>query len=256
MTYQRKKKSGKTTDFGFKTVSIAEKAGKVAEVFHSVAGKYDLMNDLMSLGIHRLWKRHATECASVRPGQYVLDLAAGTGDISMKLASQVGDDGLVVMSDINESMLKRGRDRLIDKGVVRNVMYLQADAESLPFPNSTFDLVTIAFGLRNVTCKEKALAAIEKILKPGGKLLVLEFSKPVLPLLSKMYDAYSFNILPTLGKIIAGDATSYRYLAESIRKHPDQETLKSMMSSAGFEDCKYENLSGGIVALHTGYKYS
>jgi demethylmenaquinone methyltransferase/2-methoxy-6-polyprenyl-1,4-benzoquinol methylase len=255
MTHPSKKNSEETTDFGFEEVSLAEKAGKVAEVFHSVAGKYDLMNDLMSLGVHRLWKRHAAERASVRPGQYILDLAAGTGDISMQFVSQVGKEGLVVMSDINESMLKRGRDRLINKGIVGNISYLQADAESLPFPNNTFDLVTIAFGLRNVTRKEKSLTAIEKLLKPGGKLLVLEFSKPVLPLLSKIYDVYSFNILPGLGKFIAGDADSYRYLAESIRKHPDQETLKSMMSSAGFEDCKYENLSGGIVALHTGYKY-
>ncbi|MDF3054109.1 MAG: ubiquinone/menaquinone biosynthesis methyltransferase [Gammaproteobacteria bacterium] len=255
MKHEPKKKSLETTDFGFERVPFAEKASKVAQVFHSVAGKYDLMNDAMSLGVHRLWKRYATECASVRPGQYVLDLAAGTGDITMRLAAQVGDEGLVVMSDINDSMLKQGRDRLTDRGVVGNVLYLQADAESLPFPNNTFDLVTIAFGLRNVTRKEKALAAMEQILKPGGKLLVLEFSKPILPLLSKIYDIYSFNVLPRLGKIIAGDSDSYRYLAESIRQHPDQETLKSMMSSAGFEDCKYENLSGGIVALHTGYKY-
>lgn len=255
MLNQDKKNDQETTDFGFEKVSIAEKAGKVAEIFHSVAGKYDLMNDLMSFGVHRLWKRYAIESVSVRPGQYVLDLAAGTGDISMGLASRIGEEGLVVMSDINESMLRRGRDRLIDKGAVGNVVYVQADAESLPFPDNTFDLVTIAFGLRNVTRKETALAAMQKTLKPGGKLCVLEFSKPILPLLSKAYDAYSFNILPGLGRIIAGDADSYRYLAESIRKHPDQETLKSMMSSVGFDDCKYKNLSGGIVALHTGYKY-
>lgn len=243
------------TDFGFQKILLSEKANKVASIFHSVAAKYDLMNDLMSLGIHRLWKRYMIERASVRPGQVILDLAAGTGDISMRLAPQVSNSGLVVMSDINESMLTRGRERLIDKGIVGNVVYVQADAESLPFSDQTFDCVTIAFGLRNVSRKEVALKSIQKALKPGGKLLILEFSKPLLPMLSKAYDAYSFNVLPGLGKIIAGDADSYRYLAESIRKHPDQETLKSMMHSAGLEDCSYKNLSGGIVALHSGYKY-
>ncbi len=243
-----------TTHFGFQKVPVEEKARRVAGVFHRVADKYDLMNDLMSMGIHRLWKRVTVELAGVRPGDRVLDLAGGTGDLAARFAPQVGDSGLVVLSDINESMLREGRDRLIDEGLVRNTEFVQANAEALPFPDNSFDCITIGFGLRNVTRKERALAAMHRCLKPGGRLLVLEFSHPVNEPLSKVYDLYSFKLLPLMGRVVAGDEESYRYLAESIRVHPDQETLKGMMEQAGFERVEYFNLTGGIVAIHRGYK--
>ncbi len=246
---------GDTTHFGFQTVNADEKVGKVAEVFHSVAGKYDLMNDLMSMGIHRLWKRLTIEKSGVRRGHQVLDLAGGTGDLTARFAKVVGDKGLVILGDINDSMLKVGRERLTDKGIVGNVDYVQLNAESLPFPDNTFDCISIAFGLRNVTDKDKALASMYRILKPGGRLLILEFSKPVAPGLSPLYDFYSFRILPVIGKMVANDSESYQYLAESIRMHPDQETLKSMLDNAGFERCDYMNMTGGIVALHRGFKF-
>jgi len=243
-----------TTHFGYQKVKREEKAGKVAGVFHSVADKYDVMNDLMSLGIHRLWKRYTIEMSGVRAGQRVLDIAGGTGDLAAKFAALVGDAGEVVLADINDSMLKVGRERLIDRGVLDNVEYVQANAEALPFPSNHFDCITIAFGLRNVTDKSAALRSMFRVLKPGGRLLVLEFSKPVLPGLAPVYDAYSFKLLPLMGKLVANDAESYRYLAESIRMHPGQEELLTMMQAAGFERCAYFNLSGGIVALHRGYK--
>ncbi|MCG7496710.1 bifunctional demethylmenaquinone methyltransferase/2-methoxy-6-polyprenyl-1,4-benzoquinol methylase UbiE [Vibrio sp. Of7-15] len=244
-----------TTHFGFQTVAKEEKVAKVAEVFHSVAAKYDIMNDLMSGGIHRVWKRFTIDCSGVRPGHRVLDLAGGTGDLTAKFSRIVGDEGQVILADINNSMLNVGRDKLRDMGIVGNVNYVQANAEELPFPDDHFDCITIAFGLRNVTDKDKALRSMFRVLKPGGRLLVLEFSKPVLEPLSKVYDAYSFHLLPKMGQLIANDAESYRYLAESIRMHPDQETLKGMMENAGFEQTKYYNLTGGIVALHRGYKF-
>lgn len=244
-----------TTHFGYKTVPVGEKAGRVAEVFHSVAEKYDVMNDVMSLGVHRLWKKIAVEMVRARPGQRILDLAGGTGDLASKMAPLVSDSGEVVLGDINKSMLEVGRERLLDKGIAGNVRYAQMDAQALPFPDNYFDAITIAFGLRNVTHKEQALASMYRVLKPGGKALVLEFSKPVLPGLKPIYDAYSFQLLPRMGKLIADDEESYRYLAESIRMHPDQETLKVMMEDAGFDRCDYFNLSGGIVAVHRGYKF-
>ncbi|MBU2885585.1 bifunctional demethylmenaquinone methyltransferase/2-methoxy-6-polyprenyl-1,4-benzoquinol methylase UbiE [Gilvimarinus agarilyticus] len=244
----------KTTHFGFETVDIDQKAERVAGVFHSVAGKYDLMNDLMSGGVHRLWKRLTIEKAAVRPGHKVLDIAGGTGDLSYQFARQVGKDGLVILADINDSMLKVGRDKLLDKGVAGNLEVTQADAQFLPFADNTFDRITIAFGLRNVTDKDLALASMLRVLKPGGKLLVLEFSKPGNPLLQKAYDTYSFKLLPNMGKWVTGDADSYRYLAESIRMHPDQATLQGMMDNAGFALTEYHNMTGGIVALHTGIK--
>lgn len=242
------------TDFGFKRIPKSEKNNQVASVFRSVAGKYDVMNDVMSLGIHRLWKRYALELASIRPGQMILDLAGGTGDLAMKMSQDVGEQGQVILADINEAMLQHGRDRLINKGIVGNIQFVQANAECLPFPENSFDLITIAFGLRNVTNKNLALQSMFRALKPGGKLLILEFSKPTLPGLSYVYDLYSFHVLPRLGKFIANDADSYRYLAESIRKHPDQKTLQQMMENEGFSNCDYHNLTGGIVALHRGYK--
>ena len=244
----------KTTHFGFQDVPESQKADKVAEVFHSVAAKYDLMNDVLSGGLHRLWKRFTIELSGVRPGNRVLDIAGGTGDLTRKFSSLVGPSGEVVLADINDSMLKVGRDRLLDKGVAGNVQFVQADAEKLPFPDNHFDVVTIAFGLRNVTRKENALRSMLRVLKPGGRLLVLEFSKPGNPLLAKAYDTYSFSFMPLAGKLITNDADSYRYLAESIRMHPDQETLKGMMSEAGFERVTYHNMTGGIVALHRGIK--
>ncbi|UCE88532.1 MAG: bifunctional demethylmenaquinone methyltransferase/2-methoxy-6-polyprenyl-1,4-benzoquinol methylase UbiE [Pseudomonadota bacterium] len=244
----------KTTHFGYQQVPLGEKARKVAGVLHSVAERYDLMNDLMSMGIHRLWKRYTIEMCGVHAGNRVLDLAGGTGDLATRFARLVGPQGLVVLADINESMLKVGRERLIDKGMVGNVKYVQADAEALPFPDNYFDRITIAFGLRNVTDKNRALRSMLRVLKPGGALLVLEFSKPTSRELNKAYDLYSFQVLPRLGKLITDDAESYRYLAESIRMHPDQDTLRQMMEDAGFERCEYFNLTGGVVALHRGYK--
>ncbi len=243
-----------TTHFGYEQVKVEEKAERVAGVFHSVAAKYDLMNDLMTGGVHRIWKKFTIELSGVRPADSVLDIAGGTGDLTAKFSRIVGEQGKVVLADINDSMLKVGRDRLTDKGIAGNVQYLQTDAQYLPFPNNTFDCITIAFGLRNVTDKDIALRSMNRILKPGGRLLVLEFSKPQNSLFEKVYDAYSFNILPRIGKLVTNDKDSYRYLAESIRMHPDQETLKSMMTDAGFSECKYYNLTGGIVAIHKGIK--
>lgn len=247
--------SDRTTHFGFREVPESAKDGLVADVFHSVAGKYDLMNDLMSLGVHRLWKQFATEASGVRGGFRVLDVAGGTGDLAAKFAVRVGRRGQVVLADINDSMLGVGRARLADRGIVGNVAFVQANAENLPFPDDYFDRVSIAFGLRNVTHIDRALSSMLRVLKPGGMLLVLEFSRPAVPGLNRLYDTYSFNVLPWLGRVIAQDEGSYRYLAESIRKHPDQETLKTMMQQAGFERVQYFNLSGGIVALHKGYKF-
>ena len=247
--------SDETTHFGYKTVAAHEKEQMVAGVFHSVAAKYDLMNDLMSFGVHRLWKRFAIDCAGLRPGHKALDLAGGTGDLTSRMLPLVGPKGLVVLSDINASMLNEGRRRLVDEGVIGNVAYTQVDAEQLPFPDNTFDCITIAFGLRNVTYKERALAAMHGALKPGGRAIILEFSHPVAPGLKPVYDLYSFTVLPALGKLVVNDAASYRYLAESIRMHPDQETLLHMMEAAGFERCQYFNLTGGVVAVHRGYKF-
>ncbi len=244
----------KTTHFGYQDVPVEEKVKRVADVFHSVAGKYDLMNDLMSGGIHRLWKRITIDQSGVRRGHKVLDIAGGTGDLTRKFSRMVGPEGKVVLADINDSMLKVGRDKLLNSGVAGNVEYVQANAECLPFEDNTFDVITIAFGLRNVTDQNAAIASMLRVLKPGGKLMILEFSKTDNPALTKLYDFYSFNILPQMGKVIAGDSDSYRYLAESIRKHPDQETLKGMMEQAGFVNCRYQNMTGGIVALHTGIK--
>ena len=242
------------TDFGYERVPLGEKAGRVRGVFDSVAGNYDLMNDLMSGGAHRLWKHFVLSLTGLANGQRALDVAGGTGDLARGLAQQVGRQGLVVLSDINASMLALGRDRLLDAGHVTNLDFAQADAERLPFRDSVFDCVTIGFGLRNVTDKPAALRSMCRVLKPGGQLLVLEFSKPVVPGLQPVYDAYSFKILPLLGKWIARDANSYQYLAESIRMHPDQETLLGMLRDAGLEQCRYHNLSGGIVAVHRGYR--
>lgn len=242
------------THFGYQTVDSKAKAGMVGDVFDSVASKYDVMNDLMSFGIHRLWKRFTIAQAAARAGHTILDLAGGTGDLAAKFSKRVGPEGLVVLADINNAMLTTGRDKLIDDSVTGNVDYVQANAECLPFEDDSFDCITMAFGLRNVTDKDKALASMNRVIKPGGKLLVLEFSKPVLPLLSKAYDTYSFTALPLMGKLVANDADSYRYLAESIRMHPDQDTLESMMQGAGFAKTSYHNLTGGVVALHKGYK--
>ncbi len=247
-------KNQNMTHFGYRQVPAEQKAQHVAQVFHSVASRYDVMNDLMSMGIHRIWKRFTIEMSGVRKGHRVLDIAGGTGDLTMQFSRLVGNTGTVVLADINDSMLKVGRDRLIDQGFGSNIEYVQANAECLPFPDNYFDCITIAFGLRNVTDKDKALASMARVLKPGGRLLVLEFSKPDNPLLSKAYDLYSFTALPLMGTLIAGDSESYRYLAESIRMHPDQETLKGMMEAAGLARCKYYNMTGGIVALHTGIK--
>ncbi|WP_091514329.1 bifunctional demethylmenaquinone methyltransferase/2-methoxy-6-polyprenyl-1,4-benzoquinol methylase UbiE [Microbulbifer yueqingensis] len=247
-------KDRKTTHFGYQEVPVEEKAGRVADVFHSVAARYDVMNDLMSGGIHRLWKRFTIEMSAARPGQTILDIAGGTGDLTARFSRIVGPEGTVVLADINESMLKVGRDRLLDRGIAGNVEPVQADAQYLPFPDNTFDCITIAFGLRNVTDKDLALRSMLRVLKPGGRLLVLEFSKPESKLLEKVYDQYSFRLLPFMGKLVANDADSYRYLAESIRMHPDQETLKQMMADAGFVDCEYHNMTGGVVALHKGIK--
>ncbi len=248
------KDNANTTHFGFQQVPLQDKVSHVAGVFDSVAAKYDVMNDLMSMGIHRWWKRQTIEMSGVRPNDVVLDLAGGTGDLTMKFSDIVGSQGRVILGDINASMLQVGREKLIDKGVVGNVSYVQANAENLPFPDNSFDCISIAFGLRNVTDKQTALESMARVLKPGGRLLVLEFSKTEQPLLTKIYDTYSFKVLPKIGKLIADDEDSYRYLAESIRMHPDQETLKGMMSLAGLVNCQYHNMTGGIVALHVGLK--
>ena len=241
------------THFGYETIPESEKASRVGEVFHSVASRYDVMNDLMSMGIHRLWKRYTVERAGIRPGMRVLDLAGGTGDLAGAFAPRVGPRGQVVVCDINASMLQAGRDRMLDEGHVGNLDLVQADAEQLPYPDDHFDRVTIAFGLRNVTRKERALAEMRRVVKPGGRVLVLEFSRPLAPL-RPAYDVYSFRLLPLMGKLVANDADSYRYLAESIRMHPDQETLANMMRDAGLEQVRYDNLTGGIVALHRATK--
>lgn len=245
----------RSTDFGFQRVSPEDKTRRVRAVFDSVAERYDLMNDLMSAGAHRLWKRYTLALANLHAGQRALDVAGGTGDLAAGLARQVGERGLVVLTDINAAMLARGRDRLIDAGNAGNVACVQADAERLPFADGAFDCITIGFGLRNVTDKAAALMSMRRVLKPGGQLIILEFSKPQLAALKPLYDAYSFRVLPALGRWVAGDEASYRYLAESIRMHPDQEKLLSMMREAGLEGCRYQNLSGGIVAVHRGYRY-
>lgn len=243
-----------TTHFGYQTVKKSEKQEKVAQVFTSVAKKYDIMNDLMSFGIHRLWKRYAISLSGVRAGQKVLDIAGGTGDLAKVFSREVGRTGHVVLSDINEAMLEVGRERLINAGC-SNVDFVLANAETLePFADESFDLVTISFGLRNVTDKDAALRSMYRVLKKGGRLLVLEFSKPIFEPLSKAYDIYSFTALPLMGKLVANDAESYQYLAESIRMHPDQQTLKKMMQNAGFANCDFHNLTGGIVAVHRGFK--
>jgi demethylmenaquinone methyltransferase/2-methoxy-6-polyprenyl-1,4-benzoquinol methylase len=243
-----------TTDFGFTRVDRDAKASMVRGVFDSVASRYDLMNDLMSGGIHRLWKRFTIELCAVRPGQTILDIAGGTGDLAARFSRLVGQDGKVILADINAAMLEVGRDRLIDKGASDNIEVVQADAQYLPFADNSIDCITIAFGLRNVTDKAIALQSMLRVLRPGGRLLVLEFSKPTSPLLGKLYDQYSFQILPAMGRLVAQDADSYRYLAESIRKHPDQETLLGMMEDAGFVESRYHNMTGGIVAVHQGFK--
>ena len=250
MTYNNEPQA----DFGFEDVPWRDKARRVRGVFDSVAERYDLMNDLMSGGAHRLWKRFALSLTGLRPGQQALDVAGGSGDLAVGLAEQVGPQGHVLLTDINAAMLARGRDRLINAGLLRQVTCVQADAEKLPFAAESFECVTIGFGLRNVTDKAQALAAMQRVLKPGGRLLVLEFSRPV-PTLAPLYDLYSFRVLPLLGRLVAGDADSYRYLAESIRRHPDQDTLLRMMQDAGLADCRYHNLMGGIVALHYGVRY-
>jgi demethylmenaquinone methyltransferase/2-methoxy-6-polyprenyl-1,4-benzoquinol methylase len=243
-----------TANFGFEQIPTGEKQARVREVFDSVADRYDVMNDLMSAGLHRIWKRFTLARTGLRPGQRALDVACGSGDLGQGMAHQVGPGGLVVLSDINAAMLAHGRDKLINGGVVSNVAYAQANAERLPFTDNSFHCVTIGFGLRNVTDKDAALAAMYQVLKPGGRLLVLEFSQLQVKALQPLYDLYSFKLLPRMGKAVANDADSYQYLAESIRMHPDQETLKEMMQQAGFERCRYFNLAGGIVALHQGFK--
>jgi demethylmenaquinone methyltransferase/2-methoxy-6-polyprenyl-1,4-benzoquinol methylase len=244
----------RVADFGYEPVPWGEKKARVRGVFDSVASRYDLMNDAMSGGLHRLWKRFALAKTGLRPGQHALDVAAGSGDLALGLAHRVGKTGRVVVTDINAAMLDEGRTRLTNNGVAGNVDYVLADAEALPFKEQSFHCVTIGFGLRNVTDKERALASLYGVLKPGGRLLVLEFSHAQLGPLAPLYELYSFQVLPRLGEWLAGDAASYRYLAESIRRHPDQETLKAMMERVGFERCEYFNLTAGIVALHLGYR--
>lgn len=246
--------SGDTTHFGFREVPAADKQRLVGQVFTSVAAKYDLMNDLMSFGIHRIWKRYFVATSGVRRGDRVLDLAGGTGDIASLLQERVGPDGEIIIGDINGDMLRVGRDRLTDRGRVRGLRYAQLNAEALPFPDASFDLVTIAFGLRNVTDKQRALNEMQRVLKVGGRALVLEFSEVKLDWLKPLYDFHSFQVLPRLGKLFAGDGDSYQYLAESIRQHPPQAQLKAMMEAAGLERCDYRNLTGGICAIHSGHK--
>lgn len=245
--------SSDTTHFGYQTVSADDKAGLVRDVFDSVASRYDIMNDLMSAGLHRIWKRYTIDQAALRPGNVVLDLAGGTGDLTRQFARKVGKEGHVVLADINAAMLEQGRRRLVDAGVAGNVSIAQVDAEELPFADRSFDCVTMAFGLRNVTDKNAALTSMYRVLKPGGKAMILEFSEPR-KAIKPAYELYSFKVLPTIGKLIADDADSYRYLAESIRMHPNQEELKAMMQESGFERCRYHNLAAGIVALHVGYR--
>ena len=244
----------RTTNFGFEKIPVEDKARRVSSVFSSVAENYDLMNDLMSLGVHRLWKRFVIDLAGIRQGQRVLDLAGGTGDLTKQLLKRVGESGSVTLADISAPMLDVGRRRLVDSGILRGVSYVQANAEALPFAENSFDRVSIAFGLRNVTVKERALAAMLRVLRPGGQVLILEFSTLNVPLLDPLYRAYLMNVLPRMGQIVAGDSDSYRYLAESIHLHPSQEVLLEMMKAAGFERCSYHNLSGGIAAVHRGYK--
>ena len=247
--------SEKTTHFGYQDVSPEQKTRKVTEVFESVAGKYDVMNDVMSFGMHRLWKRHFVNIANIRPQHKILDLAAGTGDITALMLPKLGEQGKVVMCDPNGAMLEQGRQQMVDRGLLKKIHYVQAYAEKLPYPKNYFDRITLAFGLRNFTDKDQAMCEMFSLLKPGGQLLILEFSKPE-KWLQPIYDAYSFKLLPRMGEIIAKDADSYQYLAESIRKHPDQKTLQSMMESAGFEKCDFLNLNGGIVSIHRGSKLS
>ena len=247
--------SERATHFGFSEIDPAEKAVRVGEVFSSVASRYDLMNDLMSFGSHRLWKDLALARSGVREGHRVLDVAAGSGDMTMRFARQVGTSGQVVMTDINASMLACGRSRLLNEGLGVNVQMLLADAESLPFSDGQFDCVAIAFGLRNVTRIPKALASMSRMLKPGGRLVILEFSTPTSTLLSRAYDLFSFSVIPSMGKMVTGDEQSYQYLVESIRKHPNQQALSAMMEEAGLEDVKHQNINGGIVAIHTGYRF-
>ncbi len=242
------------THFGYEEVPTQEKEGRVREVFDSVADRYDLMNDLMSAGLHRLWKRFTVDQAALQPGQRALDVASGSGDLAIDMLRRVGSDGYVVVSDINARMVARGRDRLRDAGAGSNCAFIQASAEALPFPDGAFDVVTIAFGLRNVTDKDRALREMHRVLRPGGQVLVLEFSHVTVPPLKPLYDAYSFSVLPFMGRLVANDADSYRYLAESIRMHPDQDTLRDMMEAAGLRRCRYHNLMGGIVAVHRGYR--
>ncbi|MFP3014320.1 MAG: bifunctional demethylmenaquinone methyltransferase/2-methoxy-6-polyprenyl-1,4-benzoquinol methylase UbiE [Arsenophonus sp.] len=244
-----------TTDFGFRKIVKNEKVDMVAAIFHSVAKKYDLMNDIMSLGIHRIWKRFAIEYSGSQIGQNILDLAGGTGDLTAKFSKIVGEKGNVILADINNSMLKIGRDKLRNRGIVGNVNYVQSNAEELPFSDNYFDCISISFGLRNITDKDKALRSMFRVLKPSGRLLILEFSKPIYSVLTKAYDIYSFHVLPLIGQIILNDAYSYLYLVESIRNHPDQDILKKMMELVGFEKVFYTNMTGGIVSLHIGFKF-
>jgi demethylmenaquinone methyltransferase/2-methoxy-6-polyprenyl-1,4-benzoquinol methylase len=245
-----------TTHFGFDEVPVGEKQTRVGAVFDSVAGNYDLMNDVLSFGIHHAWKKITLELCGLRKGHQVLDLAGGTGDLAIKQAGRVGDMGRVYLADINQNMLEQGRNRVIDSGLSNRISVVQCNAETLPFEGNSLDCITMAFGLRNVTDKAAALASMQRVLKPGGRLLVLEFSKPVYPLLEKAYDFYSFKVLPRLGEFVAKDRDSYQYLAESIRMHPDQESLKQIMADeAGFDEVEVLNLSGGIVAIHRAFKY-
>ena len=255
MTSMKNQQKSRKTHFGYESVDVEDKADRVADAFHYVANKYAVLNDLMSLAVHRLWKRTAINLLRVHRGQHVLDLAGGTGDLTLKISEKIGDRGKVILADINESMLSIGKKRLLDRGVFRNVDFVLANAECLPFESNYFDRIIIGFGLRNVTDQEAALRSMFRVLKPGGLALILEFSTPTAPGLKPIYDAYSFKILPWLGKTVLNDEKSYRYLAESIRMHPDQNTLKNTMESVGFEKCDVHNLSGGIVAVHRGFKF-